>query len=136
MNHFEAIVHGEFEGGVFRQMSMENHPAVVEMRAKQDWGAIPGGETNAELTARTTGAIERMASAHPDQMIAAFCHGGVIGAVLGHAAGVGPFTFNGARHTSISHLVINGPGDWVIRSFNDGAHVGQLTVDYQLPAAG
>jgi probable phosphoglycerate mutase len=123
---------GQFEGGLLRQRSAEDHPAVVAMRASREWGEIPGAETNTELTRRTVGAVEQIASSHPDEMVAVFCHGGVIGAVLGHIAGVNPFTFNGSRHTAISHLVAN-PGGWVIRSFNDGAHAGQLTFDHQLP---
>ena len=124
---------GQFEGGLLRQRSAEGHPAVVAMRASAEWGEIPGAETNAELTRRTVGAVEQIVASHPDELVAVFCHGGVIGAVLGHVAGVSPFTFNGSRHTSISHLVAN-PSGWVIRSFNDGAHAGRLTVDHQLPA--
>ncbi|MCP4226397.1 MAG: histidine phosphatase family protein [Actinomycetia bacterium] len=123
---------GDFEGGLLRQRSTENHPAVVAMRASGEWGEIPGAETNVEFTRRTVRAVERIAGSHPDQLVAVFCHGGVVGAVLGHVAGVSPFTFNGSRHTAISHLVAN-PTGWVIRSFNDGAHAGLLTVDHQLP---
>lgn len=126
---------GDFEGGLIRQMSAEGHPAVQAMRARRQWGELPGAETNSELTARTIGAIERIAAAHPDELVAVFCHGGVVGAVLGHAMGGNPFSFNGSRHTAISHLVIN-PSGWVIRSFNDAAHAGQLTADHQIPAPG
>ncbi len=123
---------GDFEGGLLRQRSVEDHPAVLAMRASGEWGEIPGAETNVELTQRTVGAVSRIAASHPDQLVAVFCHGGVVGAVLGHVAAVSPFTFNGSRHTAISHLVVN-PSGWVIRSFNDGAHVGRLTVDHHLP---
>ena len=123
---------GEFEGGLLRKHSAENHPAVEAMRARGEWGEIPGAETNAQFMGRTVAAVERIAARHADELVAAFCHGGVIGAVLGHAAGVSPFTFNGSRHTAIAHLVIN-PSGWVIRSFNDGSHAGRLTVDHQLP---
>ncbi|MEM8925299.1 MAG: histidine phosphatase family protein [Actinomycetota bacterium] len=123
---------GEFEGGLFRQRAAEDHPAVVSMRAKGEWGEIPGAETNAQFQGRVVAALERIAAAHPDRLVVAACHGGVIGAALGHAIGAGPFVFNGARHTSVNHLVRN-PSGWVIRSFNDGAHAGRLTVDHPLP---
>lgn len=126
---------GHFEGGLLRKMSAENHPAVMAMRVKREWGELPGAETNAELVARTVRVVDQIAADHPNELVAAFCHGGVIGAVLAHAADTSPFAFNGARHTSISHLVIN-PTGWVIRSFNDGAHAGMLTVDHQLPVPG
>lgn len=125
---------GEFEGGLFRQRANENHPAVLAMRAKGDWGEIPGAESNAEFVGRTVDAVERIADAHPDQMVVAVCHGGVIGAILGHITGSGPFTFNGARHTSVNHIVRN-PSGWVVRSFNDGAHAGLLTADHPLPSS-
>ncbi len=120
---------GEGEGGLLREMMANGHPAALAARAKQEWGEIPGAETNADLQARTTAAVERIASRHAGEMVAAFCHGGVIGAVLGTLAGVNPFTFNGSRHTAISHLVRN-PTGWVIRSFNDGGHAGPLTADF------
>lgn len=123
---------GEGEGGLLRQMSAEDHPAVLAMRAKREWGEIPGAESNAAFTARTVAAVERIAAANQGLLVAAFCHGGVIGAVLGFAARANPFTFNGSRHTAISHLVVN-PSGWVIRSFNDSAHAGPLTSDHQLP---
>ena len=124
---------GEFEGGLLRQRSAENHPRVEAMRSNRQWGEIPGAETNDELRARTVGAVQRIAATHPNQMVVAFCHGGVIGAVLGYLAATSPFLFNGSRHTAISHLVVSQTG-WVIRSFNDGAHAGMLTEDHQLPA--
>jgi probable phosphoglycerate mutase len=127
---------GEGEGGRFRQMSAEDHPAVLAMRARRNWGEIPGAETNDQLRLRTVGAVERIAAAHPDRMVAVFCHGGVIASVLGHATGADPFLFHGARHTGISHLVVNPPhlpeGRWVLRSFNDGAHAGTLGTDHQI----
>ncbi len=121
---------GEGEGGHLRQMVAEEHPAAQAYRAKQEWGEIPGAETNAELMARTMGAVERIADTHVEEMAAVFCHGGVIGAVVGAIVGVNPFTFNGSRHTAIAHLVRNPGAGWVVRSFNDGAHAGLLTVDH------
>jgi len=126
---------GEFEGGLLRQMSAEEHPAVLAMRSGMEWGEIPGAETNAELAARTVGAVTRIAADHSDEMVAVFCHGGVIAAIVSHLLGVNPFVLNGSRHTAISHLVIN-PSGWVLRSFNDGAHAGHLTADHQLPPSG
>lgn len=130
---------GEGEGGHFRQMSAENHPAVLAMRAQREWGVIPGAETNQQLEARTVGAVELIAQRHPDQMVAVFCHGGVIAAIVGHAIGVGPFIFHGSRHTGISHLVVNPPHvdeRWIVRSFNDGGHAGTLAADHPVPEEG
>jgi len=129
---------GEGEGGRFREMAANGHPAAIAMRAEAEWGEIPGAETNRQLTERTVGAVRRMVAAHPeDGLVAAFCHGGVIAAVVGYAMGVGAMAFTGARHTSISHLVVEPPGDdpaqWTLRLFNDGSHAGRLTGDHRPP---
>lgn len=125
---------GEGEGGRFREMATNDHPAAVALRENQEWGEVPGAETNEQLTARTVGAVRRIAAAHPDQLVAAFCHGGVIAAVLGYTMGVNAMAFGGARHTSINHLVVsppaNDPALWTLRLFNDGGHSGSLTGDH------
>ncbi|MFT7600482.1 MAG: putative phosphoglycerate mutase [Acidimicrobiales bacterium] len=120
------------EGGKFRQMVAEEHPAAMAMRANREWGEIPGAETNASFTARTVAGVERIAASHPDQFVMAVCHGGTIGSLLGHAIGANPFTFNGSRNGSFAHLVVSDEG-WVIRSFNDAAHCGPLTADADPP---
>ncbi len=141
---------GEAEGGILREMFATDHPTARALREHQDWGVIPGAESSAELTTRVVAAVDRLADRHGGEMVAAFCHGGVIAAVLQHVAGSGPGTFFGVRHTSINHLVIQAPfgqsagsvdGDgglsggrpsdrqWIIRTFNDGAHAGGLTGD-------
>lgn len=123
---------GEGEGGKFRKMVAEGHPAVLAMRENHDWSEVPGAESNAQVTARTVGAIEQIAATHPDELVAVFCHGGVVGALLGYANGRLDFMFNGARNGSISHIVVS-PDRWIIRTFNDGGHVGPLTADADPP---
>jgi 2,3-bisphosphoglycerate-dependent phosphoglycerate mutase len=123
---------GEGEGGRFRQMVAEGHPAAVAMREKLEWGEIPGAETNAQLTERTVGAVLRVAAAHPDEVVAVFCHGGVIGAILGHLARSNPFLFNRSDNGAISHIVL-GDGEGIIRRFNDAGHLGLLTAPTELP---
>ena len=143
---------GDAEGGLLREWFADDHPATKQLRATGEWSSIPNAETNAAFTERTVGAVSRIASRHPDEMVAVFCHGGVIAAVLAYAARTMPRSFGGARHTSVNHLVIqrwpdappagnNGSDnklagelsdhDWVIRSFNDGSHAGHLTGDHQ-----
>jgi len=120
---------GDFEGGLFRQMSAQDHPAVVEFRDTSEWGAIPGAETNEQLRVRTVGVIERLALAHTDELIVVVCHGGVIGALVGHAMGGHSMQYSGARNASLTHLVIT-EDRWMLRSFNDASHIGSLTADH------
>ena len=83
--------------------------------------------------ARVHGAIERLASRHPDQRLVVVAHGAVIGQVLAHATGSRPFAFLGADNASISHLIIT-PQRWILRRFNDTTHLDErLTVEAAPP---
>ena len=113
---------GEWEGGVFRKNVAEGHPIAVRMMTEERWDVIPGAEPADAFAARVRAAIERIAASHPDQCVAAFTHGGVIGQALALATASRPFAFTGAENASISRLVIT-PDRWIIRSFNETAHL-------------
>lgn len=119
---------GEWEGGLFREKAAEEHPAVLAMRTTGDWGEIPGAETNAELTSRTVAAVTRISLNHPNEMVAVFCHGGVISALLQHATDTPPLTFRAVRNASVNHLHVS-EAEWVVRTFNDASHIGPLHGD-------
>ena len=115
---------GEWEGGAFRRHVAEGHPTAAEIFARERWDAIPGAEATEALGARLRGALGRITAAHPDQRVVVVAHGGVIGEVVRMAAGGGRgFAFVGADNGSISHLVADGDR-WIIRRFNDTAHLG------------
>jgi len=113
---------GEWEGGPFRRNIIERHPLAVQMLREERWDVIPGAEPAATFAARVRGAVVRLASAHPDQRVAVFTHGGVIGRILAEATGSRPFAFNNADNGSISHVVVWGDV-WTVRRFNDTAHL-------------
>ena len=113
---------GEWEGGEFRSRVANLDPIAVQMMTEERWDVIPGAEPAADFAARVRGAVERIAQAHPDQRVAVFAHGGVIGESHAQAAGSRPFAFGGADNASISHLVVT-PERWVIRRFNDTTHL-------------
>ena len=113
---------GEWEAGVFRKMVADNHPIAEQMWAQERWDVIPGAEPAEVFTARTSGALKRIAAAHPDQRVAVVTHGGVIAALLAMATGSRPFAFLGADNASISRLVIT-PQRWILRGYNDTAHL-------------
>lgn len=113
---------GDWDGGEYRIRTANNDPAIQRAIANQEWGEIPGAETTAALHARVQSALLRMADRHPDQRIAAFVHGGVIGAALAIATGARPLAFLGAANGSISRLVIH-DGTMTLRGYNDCAHL-------------
>ncbi|MCZ6855864.1 MAG: histidine phosphatase family protein [Gammaproteobacteria bacterium] len=113
---------GEWEGGVMRIKAHENDPLYQRVVEEQRWDVIPGAESNAELTFRLTRGLERIAKNHPDELVVAVVHGGVIGCILAHATGAQPFAFSRADNGSISHIVMV-ENQIVVRRFNDAAHI-------------
>ena len=113
---------GEWEGGPFRKYVEEATPTALRVAAEQRWDVIPGAESTAAFGARVRAGIERIAAAHPDELVAAFVHGGVIGQVLALATGSRGFAFVGADNGSISQIVVDGDR-WILRRFNDTTHL-------------
>lgn len=113
---------GEWEGGVFRIKAHENDPIYQRVLAEERWDLIPGAESTAQLNERIMRGLNRIASKHPDQLVVAVVHGGVIGNIIAHATGSRPFAFNGADNGSISHIVMV-EGRILVRRFNDSSHL-------------
>jgi probable phosphoglycerate mutase len=113
---------GDWEGGLFRQKIVDQDPVAQRMFAEQRWDVIPGAESMDHFAGRLRGAIERIASAHPDGKVVAFSHGGAIGTVLAQAAGAQNFAFIAADNTSISRLIVTSER-WLVRGFNETAHL-------------
>lgn len=113
---------GEWEGGEFRRRVADGDPITQRMAAEQRWDVIPGAEPADEFGARVRRGIERIAAAHPDQLVVAVVHGGVIGEIMSIASGGAAFSFGGADNASISHLVVH-DGRWIVRCFNDTSHL-------------
>jgi probable phosphoglycerate mutase len=115
---------GEWEGGLFRKHVREGHPIALRMREVQRWDVIPGAEPGERFAARVRAGIERIAQAHPDERVVVVVHGGTIGMALSTALGIPerPLALSWADNGSISELVVFGD-DWIIRSFNDTAHL-------------
>ncbi len=113
---------GDWDGGEYRFRAAERDPAYIRARDRQEWGEIPGAETTAELQARVKRGLQRIAAAHPDQLVAVVVHGGVVAASLAIATGSPAFAFNGADNGSISRLVVHGD-HMTLRGFNDVSHL-------------
>lgn len=113
---------GEWEGGLYRIKARQADPVYVRMLEEQRWDVIPGAESHESLDRRIGGALERIAGNHPDQMVVAVVHGGVIGHILAYATGARRFAFHGADNGSISHIVMT-QGRVLVRCFNDTSHL-------------
>jgi 2,3-bisphosphoglycerate-dependent phosphoglycerate mutase len=113
---------GEWEGGLFRTKVRDLDPVAVRMMTEERWDVIPGAEPADDFRARVRAAVARLHASHPDQRVAVFTHGGVIGRILSEATGARPFAFNGSDNGSISHVVVHGER-WAVRRYNDTAHL-------------
>ncbi|MGI8756078.1 MAG: histidine phosphatase family protein [Acidimicrobiales bacterium] len=116
---------GSWEGGLFRKKVAEGDPLVVQMFAQERWDVIPGAEPAGTFTARVAAGLARIVAAHVDGRVVVVTHGGVIGEAMAQATRSRPFAFTGSDNGSISHLVAV-EGRWVVRGFNDTAHLASL----------
>ncbi len=128
---------GDWEGGELRRRMVDADPIAVAMMTQGRWDVVPGAESEDALRSRVRAGVERIALAHPDQLVVVVVHGGVIGAMLNLATGSTGFSFTGADNGSISHLVI-GPDRWIVRCYNDTTHLSERfsSVDEPPPATG
>ena len=116
---------GDWEGGTFRIKAVENDPIFVRMKQEQRWDVIPGAEPSDLFHERIQRGLNNIAANHPDQLVVAVVHGGVIGHIIAHATGAHPFAFNAADNGSISHIVIH-EGVVMVRRFNDASHLHEI----------
>jgi 2,3-bisphosphoglycerate-dependent phosphoglycerate mutase len=115
---------GDFEGGEYRIRAGRNDPVIQRVFAEQRWDAIPGAESLEDLGGRVRGAVEDVVRrTGPDAVAVAVAHGAVIGELCRQATDSRPFAFVHADNGSISRLVVLPDGRWLLRSFNDIAHL-------------
>jgi probable phosphoglycerate mutase len=115
---------GEWEGGELRIRAAKRDPLFFEVIAAERWDVIPGAEPAEEFAARVRAGLESVVSAvGPGAVGCAVVHGGVIGELARQATGSRPFAFVHADNCSISRLVVFAEGRWLLRSFNDTAHL-------------
>ena len=127
--HVEAdlreVYLGEWEGGLYRIRILEGGPIARRLMEEGRWDVIPGAESDESLIGRIREGIGRIAAAHPDELVAVFTHGGVIGRIMAEATGAKPLSFSGAANGSISEIIVMADR-WAVKSYNDTAHLEDL----------
>jgi len=99
-------------------------PLVARVLAEQRWDVIPGAEPAADFTARVRAGIERVVDeTGEDATAAVFVHGGVISEILAQATGAQPLAFIFGDNTSVTEVVRLRGERWMVRGFNDTAHL-------------
>jgi len=115
---------GDWDGGEFRVRLSEGDPIALQAVDEERWDLIPGAETMEAFATRVRAGIETViAAAGPDASVAAIVHGGVIGEVCRQATASRSFAFVHNENASVSRLVVLPGGHWLLRSFNDTAHL-------------
>jgi len=115
---------GDWEGGEFRIRGHRRDREFLRVLEEERWDVIPNAESNEAFAERTRRGIERIAAdAGTGVSVAAFVHGGVIGELCRQATASRPFAFIHADNCSVSRLVVLAGGRWLLRSFNDTAHL-------------
>ena len=93
--------------------------------ADPDQVVAPGGESWRSFVARASGALTRVAEAHPSERVVVVCHGGVIEASLVAFLPVAPDRPRlglVTEHTSITEWERTGDR-WRLLRYNDAAHL-------------
>lgn len=99
-------------------------PIVARLLAEQRWDVIPGAERAADFRARVGAGIERVIEeTGGDATAAVFVHGGVIAEVLSQATGSQRLAFIFGDNTSVNEVLRLPSGRWMVRGFNDTAHL-------------
>ena len=115
---------GELEGGRFRIAFADRDPVIVRLLAEQRWEVIPGAESSAALATRVRRAAEQVAAAvGPGAAAVVVTHGGVIAELCRQATGSEPFAFLRVDNASITRIVVEVGGGWLLRSYNDTTHL-------------
>jgi probable phosphoglycerate mutase len=115
---------GEWEGGEFRIRIHEGDPAAVRAVTEERWDLIPGAEPMDALAERVRAGVETVVAATgPGRTAVAVVHGGVIGEACRQATSSRPFAFVHSDNCSITRIVCFADGRWLLRSFNDTAHL-------------
>jgi probable phosphoglycerate mutase len=127
------ILLGDFEGGEFRVRQGRGDPIISQVFAEERWDLIPNAELAESFSERVRRGFEQVVAAvGPDARAAVVVHGGVIGEVCRMATKSRPFAFLHADNCSITRIVVNSNGSWLLRSFNEISHL--VTGDTQATA--
>ena len=104
---------------------------IEELRAANDptWQALSTGALHelgvdgAAFQARVVSTIDGLAAAHPDQVVAAVCHGGVLNAYLSAVLGLDRMLFFPPDYTCINRVEVGRTGKRLLHTLNETPHL-------------
>jgi 2,3-bisphosphoglycerate-dependent phosphoglycerate mutase len=123
----KEVMLGEWEGGEFRIRVANGDPIAARLFEEERWDVIPGAESMESLAERVARGMNRIADeTGPGATGAAVLHGGVIAEICHQITRSRPFAFNVVDNTAITRVVRFADGRWVLRYFNESAHLRRL----------
>jgi probable phosphoglycerate mutase len=115
---------GAYEGEAFERARLGGDPLLLRAFTEERWDVLPGAEPMAEFSSRVWSGLCDVADAvDPGGEVLVFTHGGVIAELCRQVTGGRPFAFVGVDNASVTTLMLTGDGAWVLRGFNDTAHL-------------
>ena len=118
------IMLGEWEGGEFRIRVANGDPIAARLFEEERWDVIPGAESMESFGTRIARGLNQLADeTGPGATGAAVVHGGVIAEICHQVTNSRPFAFNVVDNTSITRVVRFSDGRWLLRYFNETAHL-------------
>jgi probable phosphoglycerate mutase len=114
---------GELEGGAFRIAVAEGAPVIARLFAEERWDVIPGAEPMEAFAARVRAAAASVVRTAGPGSALVVTHGAFIAELCRQATGSRPFGFITVDNASITRLVALPEGGWLLRRFNDTAHL-------------
>jgi 2,3-bisphosphoglycerate-dependent phosphoglycerate mutase len=119
---------GDWEGGEYRIRMAHGDPLIPKLFAEERWDVIPGAEAMESLARRVRAGVGEVVRAVGTGTVAAvFTHGAVIAEACRQATDSRPFAFVLVDNASITRLVVFGDGRWLLRRFNETAHLARMT---------
>ena len=104
----------------------QGEPLLREVIRAGRWDIAPGAESMEAFGRRAATGLGIAADrAGPDACAVVFTHGGVIAEACRQVTASAPFAFLQAENASITRLARLASGRWILRSFNDTAHLEQ-----------
>ena len=124
VHQLREIMLGEWEGGEFRIRVANGDPIAARLFEEERWDVIPGAESMDAFGRRIGEGLRQIADATgPGGTAAAVLHGGVIAEICRQVTSSRPFAFLQVDNTSITRLVRLAEGRWILRYFNETAHL-------------
>jgi probable phosphoglycerate mutase len=115
---------GDWEGGEYRIRFAHGDPLAMRVLHEERWDVIPNAEPAEDFAARIrAGIAEIVAQTGPDALAVAVLHAAVIAEICHQATESRPFAFQAPDNCSVSRLFVMADGRWILRAFNDTAHL-------------